>query len=295
VRDVFAVLVDGVLLHGTSHLGPQKKDLGILFLNSGSLPRSSRGDLYAHLSDALSERGWPCFRVDLPGLGDSQGDVPREFVDYYRLVQEGAYAGGALEVANEMRSRYGLSRLVLAGICGGAQTAVFAAGQDRGQGIAGLALLDMEFFLYRSPGAPAPTGKKLSTAGRVEAGIARGVAKLRDWVLAQRWEPQATRIYYGLRKVVSRTRGATPPPDTNAPLLEALSGLLGKGVPVLMLTAHSPIPEPESFDYIGYLAGRAGGRLDHAKIMGTTHSFVENDGEAAVLEAMSAWLGKLAG
>ena len=148
MREAISASHDGRLLHGTSHIGPAAGDVGILFINSGTLPRSSRGDLYAHLADALAERGFKSFRFDLPGLGDSQGEVPGEFVEFYEVVQEGAYADCIAALARDMRKRYGLKAIVLAGICGGAQTSVFAAAKNKGEGVAGLILLDMPFFLY---------------------------------------------------------------------------------------------------------------------------------------------------
>lgn len=294
MRDALTIKIDGLLLHGTSHLAPASGKVGLLLLNSGSLPRSSRGDLYAHLADALAEKGFPCFRFDLPGLGDSQGDVPNEYAEFYELVQEGEYAGTVVRLARDLRKAYGLSGLVLAGICGGAQTSVFAAAKERDAGIAGLVLLDMPFFLYRRSPVPAAKASSRSLLGRVRSGIAGGKARFRDWVLARKWEPQATKVYYGLKRITSRANGSSLPPNTNLPLVKALTGLLEDGMPALMVTAHPPIPEPKSFDYIGHVAAKAGDRLEHARIHGTTHSFVENSGAAAVLEAVSAWLARLA-
>jgi pimeloyl-ACP methyl ester carboxylesterase len=293
MRDAITIKLEGLVLHGTSHLNPGGLDLGILFLNSGSLPRSSRGDLYAHLADSLAEQGFKCFRVDLPGLGDSQGEVPEEYVEFYKFVQEGTYAGCVAKLARELRRTYGLSGIVLAGICGGAQTSVFAAARDHGTGIAGLALLDMPFFLYRSSNPAAQKKAGLSFLGRCRCGVVGAKAKMRDWVLTQKWEPLATKTYYRLRKMTSRTKGGSLPPNTNLILLKTLSALLDQGIPVLMVTAHPPIPERQSFDYIGYVADRPGGRLEHAKIHGTTHSFVENGGAEAVREALARWLAGL--
>jgi hypothetical protein len=77
-------------------------------------------------------------------------------------------------------------------------------------------------------------------------------------------------------------------------LVQTLSNLVERGVPALMITAHPPIPEPPSFDYIGYLTRRAGAGLTHVKIHGTTHSFVEAGGATAVLDAVSSWLATIA-
>ncbi len=291
MREALAYRIDGQLLHGTSHIEPGAGDLGLLFLNSGSLPRSSRGDLYAQLADALAAKGVKCFRFDLPGLGDSQGDVPREYVEFYKLVQDGVYAGTVAKIARELRSGFCLSGIVLAGICGGAQTSVFAAAKDRGAGIAGLVLLDMPFFLYRSS-APAAAASEPGRpgGGRLRSAVASRKTRLRDWVLSRKWEPQATKLYYALKKLTRRTRGGALPPNTNLALLKSLTGLVEQGLPALMVSAHPLAAEPQSFDYIGYVAAGAGGRIKHARIRGTTHSFVENGGAEAVREAIAGWL-----
>jgi len=294
MRDAITLSWDGLRLHGTSHLAPSGNGVGILFINSGSLPRSSRGDLYAHLADSLAEQGYSSFRFDLPGLGDSEGEIPQEFVEFYRIVQEAAYAGCVAAIARELRRTYGLKGIVLAGICGGAQTSVFAAAKEHGAGVAGLVLLDMPFFLYRSSNPPARKRAGLSLRKRVLAGISGAKVKMRDWVLSQKWEPVATKAYYRLKKVTSRTKAGVLPPNSNQVLIKALSGLLDQGIPALMVTAHPPIPEPQTFDYIGYVAAWAGGRLQHAQIRGTTHSFVENGGAEAVLEAVKTWLATVA-
>lgn len=290
MRDALTLRIDGLLLHGTSHIEPGAGDLGILFLNSGSLPRSSRGDLYAHLADALAERGPKCFRFDLPGLGDSQGEVPQEYVELYRMVQEGDYAGTVAKIIRELRREFGLSGVILAGICGGAQTSVFAAAKDRGAGVAGLILLDMPFFLYRSSAPAGACEPGRPGGGRLRATVAARKTRLRDWVLSRKWEPLATKFYYALKKLARRSNAGALPPNTNMALLKGLTGLLEQGIPALMITAHPLVAEPQAFDYIGYVAAGAGDRVRHARIRGTTHSFVENGGAEAVRDAISAWL-----
>lgn len=292
MREPLTIEQDGLLLHGTAHRGGAECETGVLFLNSGSLPRSSRGDLYAQMADALGEKGFPCFRVDLPGLGDSQGDAPQEYVGFYKLVQEGEYADCVIKLARELRRRYGLSGLVLLGICGGAQTSVFAAAREQSAGVAGLALLDMPFFLYQDSKPRVDKRTSRALGNRIILSVLTIKARMRDWVLSQKWEPTATAIHNRLKRLTRRTKSGSLPTNTNHALIQDLCSLLNRGVPALLVTAHPPIPEPPSYDYVGHLAGRAAGGLKHVKIHGTTHSFVENEGAVAVLEAVSSWLGE---
>ena len=86
-------------IRGTYHrasneqAGVQKPGrLGVIFLNSLSLPRTATGDSSAEWADALAECGYPCFRVDLPGLGDSEGDLPADLLSY---INGGGFAPAA--------------------------------------------------------------------------------------------------------------------------------------------------------------------------------------------------------
>ena len=292
MRDILAINLDGLLLHGTSHLGPAGHDIGVLFLNSGTLPRSARGDLCVHLADSLAEQGFKCFRVDLPGLGDSRGEVPQEYLEFYDLVQRGAYAGCVGRLAHELRRQYGLKSVVLIGLCGGAQTSVFAAAKEHGTGVAGLVLLDMPFFSYHGLNSAAQKKANFSLWSRTLTGVLRIKARVHAWALLQIWMPYAKAIYHRLKWISNRADAGRLPQDTNLLLLQALCKLLDQGIPALLITAHPPTPEPPSFDYIDYVARRAGPGLKHVKIHGTTHSFVENGGEEVVLEAVSGWLAR---
>src|ERR1700758_2148609 len=94
----------GVLLRGTFHKPHPSKDagaklnrlkpLGILFLNSLSLPRAATGDSAVYWAESLAGRGYPSFRFDLPGLGDTAGDVPNELLNFIN-------AGGFASIAGD--------------------------------------------------------------------------------------------------------------------------------------------------------------------------------------------------
>jgi len=47
--------------------------IGVLFLNSTSPTRAQNGDAAVYLADSFASCGYPSFRLDLPGFGDSQG------------------------------------------------------------------------------------------------------------------------------------------------------------------------------------------------------------------------------
>jgi len=84
----------GQWLRGTCHEPSKSGRVGLLFGNSGWLPRSGRGDLYAHLADALARDGYWTFRFDMPGLGDSDGDVPADPAELFNIFQTGRSRAG---------------------------------------------------------------------------------------------------------------------------------------------------------------------------------------------------------
>src|SRR5271155_4065380 len=86
------IVLDGmdVIIRGTYHTPysfderaiPIRRDrIGVLFLNSLSTTRATDGDSAVYLAESFAERGYPSFRLDLPGFGDSEGDPPTELLN----------------------------------------------------------------------------------------------------------------------------------------------------------------------------------------------------------------------
>ncbi|NOZ01887.1 MAG: hypothetical protein GXP54_08370 [Deltaproteobacteria bacterium] len=149
-------------LVGTCHEpddnGPEKpRGIGFLFFNAGHVPREGHAGMIARIGDELANLGFPVFRFDLPGLGDSQGDLPVGLDDFFQIVHDGAYSEPAVALAKEVIARNGLSGLVLGGLCGGAATALFVA-DEAPEIVAGLVELEAEFL---KPGSEDP--EKLSS------------------------------------------------------------------------------------------------------------------------------------
>ncbi len=97
MRNCIECEIDGQWLRGTCHeppgasRAPEPGRTGVFFGNAGWLPRSGRGDLYAHLADALAREGYWAFRFDMPGLGDSDGEAPAEPSELFNLFQAGGH------------------------------------------------------------------------------------------------------------------------------------------------------------------------------------------------------------
>jgi exosortase A-associated hydrolase 1 len=97
---------------------------GFLMVTGGSQTRIGSHRLYERVAKALSGRGFPCFRFDRRGVGDSGGEDP-------------GYRGSALDLGAAVEAfraeRPGLERIVGIGLCDGA-TALALYGAESGLG-----------------------------------------------------------------------------------------------------------------------------------------------------------------
>ena len=109
---------------GTKAESSQRDRIGVLFLNSLSPTRAGKGDSAVYWADSFAERGYPCFRVDLPWFGDSDGDPSTELLSF---INGGGYASIVTSIARDLTSRFRLSGVVLVGLCAGAVTAIYTA------------------------------------------------------------------------------------------------------------------------------------------------------------------------
>ena len=98
-RELITLDGDGVFLRGTFHrprarvpIQSQRwtrNRIGVVFFNSLSLPRAATGDSAVYWAESFANCGYPSFRFDLPGLGDTAGDIPLELLNF---INAGGYA-----------------------------------------------------------------------------------------------------------------------------------------------------------------------------------------------------------
>ena len=103
-----------------------------VFLNAGLLHRVGPYRLYVRLVRNLAQMGFSSLRVDLAGRGDS----PERF----GLTNQQSVAADYEEIVGVLESRLGRLRLVLGGLCSGADNAIRLARAD--QRVIGMLLLD---------------------------------------------------------------------------------------------------------------------------------------------------------
>jgi pimeloyl-ACP methyl ester carboxylesterase len=144
-------------------------------LNSLSLPRAATGDSSVYWAECFAACGYPSFRIDLPGLGDSDGNLPQDLLGF---INSGGFKSAAAQKVRELVESFNLSGIVLFGHCAGAVSSLFAAAKL--PECKGLILLDVYFHL---PQAVRPVMRR----------------KLSDWALKSRLGRIASDIYHQLR------------------------------------------------------------------------------------------------
>ena len=248
--------------------------IGVLFLNSLFLPRTATGDSAVYWAESFAARGYPAFRMDLPGLGDSDAPLNTALLDF---INAGGYGSIASAKIKELVDRFGLSGVVIVGHCAGAVTAIFAAAASKE--CKGVILLDPYFYL--------PQQMKKSKAWK----------RLVRWAATSIVGGALSKIYDWLKNIRLALGGSRPPGNANFALLRRWSEVANKGLPTLLFKAPGrkstgTKPRVGEFDYIKHIQTIAArkSQVTVQVIDNTDHSFANGAGRTAVREHVERWL-----
>ncbi len=95
-------------------------------------------------ADSFANCGYPSFRLDLPGLGDSDGKLPATWLELSNLINSGYFVPYISSAAKSLTERFHLAGIVVIGHCGGAVSAILAGAGSKH--IKGVVALDPYFF-----------------------------------------------------------------------------------------------------------------------------------------------------
>lgn len=97
--------------------------VAVILSNAGAVYRVGPNRMYVELARACATLGLPVLRLDIGGLGDSvrSADVPENHTYSPQAVAD---IGAAMDA---LRERFGIERVILAGLCSGAHASFHAA------------------------------------------------------------------------------------------------------------------------------------------------------------------------
>lgn len=273
----------GVTIRGTYHrthddlCGAQPEAvrgdrLGLLFLNGLGATRASTGDSAVHWADWFAKRGYPSFRIDLPGYGDSDGETASDLLGF---INKGGYASPAAAAISEIVARFNLSGVVILGHCSGSVSAIYTAAVSKE--CKGLVLMDPYFHL---PQTAQPEFRR----------------QLHFWAMQSRLGGFLSKMF-DILKEISLSLHRNVPNNTNFPLVRCWKTLTSTRLPILILKVPArkgPGPKRKvgEFDFLHYILGLAG-RKSQVKVHfteGANHSFANNLGRQAFLQHTQDWL-----
>jgi exosortase A-associated hydrolase 1 len=145
MRRLLSFDCDGLAL-GAS-LDSDGGETGLLLVTGGTQTRIGSHRMYERLARSLAQAGWPCFRYDRRGVGDSEGQDP-DFKDSGPDLAAAAHAF--------RREQPELRRIIGFGLCDGASTLALHGGAA---GLDGYILAN-PWFVEAEAGEPASAAIK---------------------------------------------------------------------------------------------------------------------------------------
>jgi pimeloyl-ACP methyl ester carboxylesterase len=282
-RELFELAGDRVLLRGTFHkaaagkltqAGNADRTVGITFLNPMATPRSLTGDAGVYWATSFASLGYPSLRCDLPGSGDSPGEIPIEFLDF---INNGGYGGVTAAKIKELTSRFGLSGTVIFGHCASATTAIYVASECKE--CKGLILADPYFNAVNNLTPILPPG-------------------ILGWARRSRFGEVLRAFYERVREARKRFGQGPLPGNANFGLIARWKKVLSSGMPILVFKSSERLGSSKlragAFDYLAHLTSLAmhSEQLTIKTIEDTDHSFANRSGRAAVRSYAEMWLGQ---
>jgi exosortase A-associated hydrolase 1 len=157
-------------------------ETGLLLVTGGTQTRIGSHRMYERLAAALAREGWPCFRFDRRGVGDSEGEDP----DFKESGPDLIAAAAAFR-----REQPQLRRLLGFGLCDGASTLAL---HGRAAGLDGYILVN-PWFVEAEAGEP--------PAAAIKSRYKEQLLSLGGWKRLLSGSISYRKVLKGLRKIVA--------------------------------------------------------------------------------------------
>ncbi len=174
----------------------QRAGATAVLFNAGSVRRIGPNRMWVEIARSWAARGVPTLRIDLSGVGDSDGDERPYLSTAAYYVPE--LTERAVAVLDALGSRGLPNRFILGGLCSGAYWSFACASQD--ERVIGALMINLWTFAWSDDLA---AERALRNAGR----LLRGDGP-RDWTLRNVYEAGLRVIRTSLGRRRSRTRRA---------------------------------------------------------------------------------------
>ncbi|HUR27028.1 MAG TPA: alpha/beta fold hydrolase [Planctomycetota bacterium] len=296
-RSILTWRIHGEDLVGTLHepttipseRGPRFQDLGVLLLNAGAAPRAGNSDLSVHIGERLAAAGIPVFRFDFAGLGDSTGATPEDKCGYWESVVEGRNDAATLALVRRIKRQFGLSRLIVGGLCSAALPALRVADRDA-RDVAGLLLLEPALHMT----IPRVGSDPAAIAERVNTSRLRRAFSLREWLLFLTGESKVARAARPLRapllSALRASAGHTLPRDANVTLIAHWQSCLLRGIPALAVVAEGQRIDGDIPRILHTFSGPCRALVDIVRVPRTNHILTSGGARDVVLDAAERWV-----
>ncbi|HEX8380876.1 MAG TPA: hydrolase 1, exosortase A system-associated [Allosphingosinicella sp.] len=239
---------------------------GLLFVTGGTQTRIGSHRMYERLAAALAHAGWPCFRYDRRGVGDSQGEDP----DFKESGPDLAAAAAAFR-----REQPQLKRLIGFGLCDGASTLALHGRAARLDGY----ILANPWFVETEAGEPA--------AAAIKSRYKDQLLSFNGWKRLLSGSISYRKLFKGLRKIA----GSRP-----STLAGEIAAELGKArVPAQLILASrdgTAISAQAEWSSPGFKALRESNPAP-MRIDSDSHTFSRPGDEMALLKAVTEALERL--
>lgn len=214
----------------------------VLFLPSGLKYRAGSHRLNVRFARRLNELGYATLRFDPVGFGESDGHLSAARAeDIASQIEGGLYIDDVRLAVDALRAQSGARRVVVAGLCGGAISAVLAAAAatDAVDGVVSMGLPVVPFLPVGSGAVP-----QARVARRRVGNYVRKLISTDAWGRVLRGESDFRGIGRTLRGAFAQNRAEVSSPETFRPdenprFIGSFRALESARIPHLMIFGSS--------------------------------------------------------
>jgi pimeloyl-ACP methyl ester carboxylesterase len=266
------------------------RDLGILFANSGMQNRVGPHRLYVDFARMLCRSGFSVLRIDLPGIGESEGTITETHFDAHNPDD----VAGVIDFLKQTKK---IKRIALFGICGGARTVLKAGSVD--PRVDGLVLWSLPIISI----APSMTSPKEDPRGRMsrKGGILTLKDRMHKATSIEAWKKYFAKggsvksIFHDLRGIfwnlVSNEEKWSQ--ERHGEFFAAFSSVIRSGKPALFLYGEKDNVLIEEFKMkINEFPANIRRSCDFSVIRNGNHTFTAMDTQGEAISETIAWLAR---